>query len=965
MKKLILISVLIWLNVAATAAGFTDSVNVGLPTTAGTISFTLKLSQPGPPQVGVYQAVMLFGCPSEKLNQLHNDLKSNLANSFSSSNRVAMVLVKTQLDTNFARLSQTLLADSIQAGLNKLAAKANRPELINAPVLAIGFAKASRFALSVASAMPGKTAGFVSARAYRLSGITGGSISGIPHLVLTGEVSGPDVRNNAGVYFSSQMRNDVLVRRNSGELVAQAVEMNASQSTLKAKTWNYLFSFLQKVVEKRIPANSNPVAGPVALSSISAASGYLGKSTAWDSFSGSNYSVSAFSGPLVPGQSFWFLDQAQADAWRSFHISAFDSALVSPLPLAAIPWCTGQRPSSINAKIRMNPSIVLDPNNFYRLEVSDVTGNFDHPVYQARYFGTTSSASIADSISDGLFPDNFNFMTNVSDPNTKRYRVRIISTNPYFESPNTGEISLINFCGPGGGQPRLYLSTVKPFKSTYSPGDSVAVMLYKNPLAAWTAGDVVRMEISDKNGSFATGLGTALANFTPPFSSASTPDSLLIRLKIPDTLSFGNKYRLKAFISNIPINQGRQTATNGHDITLAPNQSGNQIVINTKPVSDTTQTTAVSGGNILFDGGSPITSKGICWSTFPSPTTALSTKTNDGTSSAAYFSNLSGLSPGTLYYLRAYAINANQTQYGNELTFRTKQANQVPVLITTPVSQIGQTSATAGGNISFDGNSPIKGRGVCWSTNPNPALWNAGTDSTGDGLGTGLFTSNLSGLSANTTYYLRAYARNNLGIGYGNEVNFTTASTPVTVATVLTQTVQYVAGNDSATGRGNVTFDGGAAVSAKGVVWGTNPLPEIGTANNAAAGSGTGQFNIKFGPLSPATTYFVRAYAVNSAGVAYGDETSFITTVSVSGKGHRGLIQAFPNPANEKLYIKSDELPDEKLLRVESADGKHLNISCKKSDYETLELDTRSLPPGIYIIRFYKDGIPNSLKFFK
>jgi hypothetical protein len=965
MKNLILFSFLVLSSFGLKANGFTDSIAVGLPTPAGIVNFTFKLSQPSSPAVGVYQAVLLFATPTEKNNQLHQDFRSQAALAFSSSNRVALVMVKTNLDTNFARLSQALLSDSIQAGLNKLAARANRPELRNTPILPVGFARASRFALSVASAMPSKTAGLVSARAYRLSGITGGSITDIPHLVLTGEVAGPDVRNNAAVFFSSQLRNDVLARRGAGELISQAVEMNASQSTLKTKTWVYLFSFLQKVIEKRIPAGSNPVAGPVALTSVLASTGFLGRSTNWNSFVASNYSVSPFSGPLVPAQSFWFLDQSQADTWKNFHIPAIDSALLYPLPLPVVPWCTGQRPSSINAKIVANPSVSFNPGNFFRIEVSDITGNFDNPVYQARFFGTKSSVSMLDTIKDGLFPDNFNFMTSVPDANVKRYRLRVVSSDPYYESANSGEISQINFCGPGGGQPRVYLSTVRPFKSTYNPGDSIFVMMYKNPLSTWTAGDAIRLEISNKDGSFNTGLGTALANFTPPFTSSASLDSFLVRLKIPDTLSFGNLYRLKAFISNIPLSQGRQTSGNGHDITLVPNQSGNQIVINTKPISDTTQTSALSGGNILFNGGSSITAKGVCWSTSPSPTISLSTKTNEGSGSGSFTSSISGLSPGTVYYVRSYGTNANGTQYGNELSFRTKLANQVPQLETSPVTNINQNSASSGGNITFDGNSAIVGRGVCWSTNPNPSLWATGVDSTGDGIGTGNFSSSLSGLNPGTIYYVRAYARNSLGLGYGSEIQFTTASAPVVLPQVLTQAVFYIAGEDSAFGRGNVTFDGGAIITAKGVVWGTNTNPAIGTANNALAGQGVGLINVKFGVLLPSTTYFVRAYATNTAGTAYGEETSFITTVSVNGKAKSHLVQAYPNPAHEKLFVRSDGFLDEKTIHVENLEGKKLYLPIRKLENEKIEINTISLPSGMYLIRFRWEGKLQTLKFFK
>ena len=98
-----------------------------------------------------------------------------------------------------------------------------------------------------------------------------------------------------------------------------------------------------------------------------------------------------------------------------------------------------------------------------------------------------------------------------------------------------------------------------------------------------------------------------------------------------------------------------------------------------------------------------------------------------------------------------------------------QSALQLPTVITTPVSEITDHSAVSGGN-SSDGGASVTSRGVCWSTNDNPTI---------DGIGSGAFSSNISGLATNTKYFLRAYAANSIGKGYGNEVTFTT--TPVTV----------------------------------------------------------------------------------------------------------------------------------------------------------------------------------------
>ena len=99
-------------------------------------------------------------------------------------------------------------------------------------------------------------------------------------------------------------------------------------------------------------------------------------------------------------------------------------------------------------------------------------------------------------------------------------------------------------------------------------------------------------------------------------------------------------------------------------------------------------------------------------------------------------------------------------------------------ITTAVVSEITTSSAISGGNISNDGGNPVTQRGVCWSTSPNPTT----TDNiTNNGNGLGSFTGNLSGLTANTTYYLRAYAVNSAGAFYGNEVSFISNSSEGTI----------------------------------------------------------------------------------------------------------------------------------------------------------------------------------------
>ena len=93
----------------------------------------------------------------------------------------------------------------------------------------------------------------------------------------------------------------------------------------------------------------------------------------------------------------------------------------------------------------------------------------------------------------------------------------------------------------------------------------------------------------------------------------------------------------------------------------------------------------------------------------------------------------------------------------------------IPVLTTSAVSDIILTTAVGGGTITSEGGSPVTARGICWSTNPSPTTLNSKTT---NGSGLGAFSSSITGLTLGITYYVRAYATNNFGTAYGNEVTF-------------------------------------------------------------------------------------------------------------------------------------------------------------------------------------------------
>ena len=192
-------------------------------------------------------------------------------------------------------------------------------------------------------------------------------------------------------------------------------------------------------------------------------------------------------------------------------------------------------------------------------------------------------------------------------------------------------------------------------------------------------------------------------------------------------------------------------------------------------------------------------------------------------------------------------------------------------LTTTAASAITGISATSGGNVVTDGGSAILSRGVCWNTSPGPTIANSKTT---DGAGLGTFTSSLTALLPVTTYYVRAYAMNSLSINYGNEISFTTTAVLPTLAATTAATA--IMGTTATTG-GNVTSTGGAAILERGVCYGTGANPTTANFKVIDPAPGAGSFVSNLTGLIGYTTYYVRAYATNSIGTAYGAQISFTT----------------------------------------------------------------------------------------
>jgi len=288
-------------------------------------------------------------------------------------------------------------------------------------------------------------------------------------------------------------------------------------------------------------------------------------------------------------------------------------------------------------------------------------------------------------------------------------------------------------------------------------------------------------------------------------------------------------------------------------------------------VTNITGNSATVTGEISSDGGESISARGYCWSSTNNTPTTTDTKSSDGTGSGKFTSTLTGLMPGTTYYLRSYATNSIGTVYGNAFSFKT--AAILPTVTTTSASSITNVtsnSAKVGGEVTADGGDPVTARGYCWSsTNTTPTI---SDNKSADGTGSGVFTSSLTGLLFGTTYNIRSYATNSVGTVYGNTVSFTTI---VILPTITTTDITSITTSSATTG-GNITADGGGSINARGVCWNTSSGPTISN-NKTLDGIGKGSFKSTLSNLMVNTTYYLRAYATNSAGTTYGNEITATT----------------------------------------------------------------------------------------
>ena len=350
--------------------------------------------------------------------------------------------------------------------------------------------------------------------------------------------------------------------------------------------------------------------------------------------------------------------------------------------------------------------------------------------------------------------------------------------------------------------------------------------------------------------------------------------------KTEGILSAGNTQSLIVTIDRSKLKSGVNTTTahitsnNGSkQLTITATNSTVLATLNTLAATNVKTTTATLNGEILTDGSPKYSERGFVYSESSMPTIGSCIKkiTSTLTNSKTYSATVTGLTKGKTYYVRAYAINASEEAYStNEVSFTPSDA--LPQVSTQAVTNISRTTgkATFNGTIIDEGEPTYTERGFVFATTHNPMV-ESDKKVVASGKGSGEFVANASGLVVGNTYYIRAYATNTQGTAYGEEV---VADFKAIAPTVATVSVEFKS-STSAYFIGKITNVGDPEYTERGFIYAKiqNPtLDDASVTKVIVAKTSSAQFEKQITNANWGNhLWYVRAYAISSAGVSYGE----------------------------------------------------------------------------------------------
>ncbi|MGC9602711.1 MAG: DUF2341 domain-containing protein [Minisyncoccia bacterium] len=258
-----------------------------------------------------------------------------------------------------------------------------------------------------------------------------------------------------------------------------------------------------------------------------------------------------------------------------------------------------------------------------------------------------------------------------------------------------------------------------------------------------------------------------LASSTPGnFTATSTVSPIVVT-----GLTNGTSYTFQVYAVNAVGTSTPSSASNA----VTPTAAATVPTIATSPPTLVSTSTMTLNANISATGGASITGSGFAYGTASNLSTVIATTSLGSQGGTGNFGGgITGLSPNTLYYFRAYAVNSAGTSTGTILA-TTTLAVSAPTVTTQAVSTIGATTAIGNGNITATGSSNPTVRGVVYGTSLS---YGATTTPETGSFSTGAFEASITGLTCNTLYHVAAYATNSQGTSYGSDVQFTTSACP-------------------------------------------------------------------------------------------------------------------------------------------------------------------------------------------
>ena len=323
--------------------------------------------------------------------------------------------------------------------------------------------------------------------------------------------------------------------------------------------------------------------------------------------------------------------------------------------------------------------------------------------------------------------------------------------------------------------------------------------------------------------------------------------------------------------------------------------------VETVEATNITMTSATVEGNVTNDGGSAVTERGICYSIYENPTLSDSVRLA-GTGIGRYYCEMTNLTNATTYYIRAFATNSEGTSFGEVITIRTVEHPMLATVTVDEVSDITINTAVCGGNVINDGFAEVDEKGICYSIHHEPTVFDYKVVG---GAGLGLFQCRMSGLEMLTTYYVRAYAHNSEGYAYSEEVSFVTADETYLPEVITHEVTDF--NHFYAMGGGEVVANGGLDIIRRGICYSTSHNPTI-YSNMLTAGGGMGEFECRMTYLYGNTTYYVRAFASNSAGTSYGNEVTFTTSPHPNTAPEGAIPALFSISETQQVFFSKGNL---------------------------------------------------------